>query len=73
MVDLGGVSAQRVRSYVTDLGGRYSPQSLKADCDGDQVVSGVRMDVGLDGLRSEARGWCGGDPPVRPPSQGAAR
>jgi hypothetical protein len=22
-VDLGGVSAQRVRSYVTDLGGRY--------------------------------------------------
>jgi len=28
-VDLGGVSAQRVRSYVTDLGGRYSPQSLR--------------------------------------------
>ena len=46
---------------------------VEADCDGDQVVSGVRMDVGLDGLRSEARGWCGGDPPVRPPSQGAAR
>ena len=29
VVNLGGVSAQRVRSYVTDLGGRYSPQSLK--------------------------------------------
>ena len=29
VLDLGGVSAQRVRSYVTDLGGRYSPQSLK--------------------------------------------
>ena len=29
VVDLGGVSAQRVRSYVTKLGGRYSPQSLK--------------------------------------------
>jgi site-specific recombinase XerD len=29
VVDLGGVSAQRVRSYVTDLGGRYSPQSLR--------------------------------------------
>ncbi|PND54124.1 recombinase [Mycobacterium sp. ENV421] len=28
-VDVGAVSAQRVRSYVTDLGGRYSPQSLK--------------------------------------------
>ena len=29
VLDLGGVSAQRVRSYVTDLGGRYSPQSLR--------------------------------------------
>jgi site-specific recombinase XerD len=29
VVDLGGVSAQRVRSYVTDLGGRYAPQSLR--------------------------------------------
>jgi len=27
VVDLGGVSAQCVRSYVTGLGGRYAPQS----------------------------------------------
>ena len=69
VVDLGGVSAQCVRSYVTELGGRYCAAVVETDCDGDQVVPGVRMDVGLDGLRSEARGWCGGDPPVRPPSQ----
>ena len=71
VVDLGGVSAQRVRSY----DGSWWPilaAVVEADCDGDQVVSGVRVDVGLDGLRSEVRGWCGGDPPVRPPSQGAA-
>lgn len=29
VVDLRGVSAQQVRSYVTNLGGRYSAQSLK--------------------------------------------
>ena len=29
VVNLGGVCAPSVRSYVTDLGGRYSPQSLK--------------------------------------------
>jgi site-specific recombinase XerD len=28
-IDLGGVSASWVRSYVTQLGGRYAPQSLK--------------------------------------------
>lgn len=28
-VDLCGVSASRVRCYVTDLGGRYAPQTLK--------------------------------------------
>lgn len=28
-VDMRAVSAVRVRSYVTDLGGRYAPQSLK--------------------------------------------
>ena len=31
------------------------------------------MDLGLDGPRSQAGGWCGGDRPVRPPSQGVAR
>jgi hypothetical protein len=29
MIDLGRVSAAWVRSYVTRLGGRYAPQSLK--------------------------------------------
>jgi hypothetical protein len=29
MVDLGGVPARWVRSYVTNLGGRYAPESLK--------------------------------------------
>jgi site-specific recombinase XerD len=29
VVDLGGLSATWVRSYVTDLGGRYAPQSMK--------------------------------------------
>jgi site-specific recombinase XerC len=29
VVDLGGLSAAWVRSYVTDLGGRYAPQSMK--------------------------------------------
>jgi hypothetical protein len=28
-IDLGGVSATWVRSYITRLGGRYAPQSLK--------------------------------------------
>jgi hypothetical protein len=72
VVDLGGVSAQRVRSYVTDLGGRYAPQSLRPHCDGDQVVPGVRMDVGWTGCDLRPAG-CGGDPPVRPSSQDAAR
>ena len=50
-VDLGGVSAQRVRSYVTDLGGRYSPQSLKL------IATAIRSFLGFAWMS----GWTGCD------------
>jgi site-specific recombinase XerC len=70
VVDLRGVSAQRVRAYVTNLGSRYSPQSLKL------IATAIRSFLGFawmsaGRLRFEARGRSGGDPPLRSPSQGA--
>ncbi len=51
VVDLGGVSAQRVRSYVTDLGGRYAPQSLKL------IATAVRSFLRFAWMS----GWTAGD------------
>ena len=51
VVDLGGVSAQRVRSYVTELGGRYSPQSLKL------IATAIRSFLGFAWMS----GWTGCD------------
>jgi integrase len=51
MVDLDGVSAQRVRSYVTNLGGRYSPQSLRL------IATAVRSFLGFAWMS----GWTGCD------------
>jgi site-specific recombinase XerC len=51
VVDLGDVSAQRVRSYVTDLGGRYAPQSLKL------IATAVRSFLGFAWMS----GWTGCD------------
>jgi site-specific recombinase XerD len=51
VVDLGGVSARRVRSYVTDLGGRYSPQSLKL------IATSIRSFLGFAWMS----GWTGCD------------
>ena len=51
VVDLGGVSAQRVRSYVTELGGRYSPQSLKL------MATAIRSFLGFAWMS----GWTGCD------------
>ena len=51
VVDLGGVSAQRVRSYVTDLGGRYSPQSLRL------IATAIRSFLGFAWMS----GWTGCD------------
>lgn len=51
VVDLAGVSAQRVRSYVTDLGGRYSPQSLKL------IATSIRSFLGFAWMS----GWTGCD------------
>ena len=48
-IDLGRVSAGWVRSYVTRLGGRYAPQSLKLMATGCQVVPEVCVGVGMDG------------------------
>ena len=51
VVDLGGVSAQRVRSYVTDLGGRYAPQSLRL------IATAIRSFLGFAWMS----GWTGCD------------
>jgi site-specific recombinase XerC len=51
VVNLGGVSAERVRSYVTDLGGRYSPQSLKL------IATAIRSFLGFAWIS----GWTGCD------------
>ena len=51
VVDLGGVSAQRVRSYVTDVGGRYSPQSLRL------IATAIRSFLGFAWMS----GWTGCD------------
>ena len=51
VLDLGGVSAQRVRSYVTDLGGRYSPQSLRL------IATTIRSFLGFAWMS----GWTGCD------------
>ena len=56
VVDLGGVSAQRVRSYVTDLGGRYAPQSLKL------IATAIRSFLRFAWMS----GWTAGD--LRPRS-----
>jgi len=41
VVDFEELSAQRVRSYVTSLGGRYAPQSLRL------IATGIRSFLGL--------------------------
>jgi len=51
VVDFDGVSAQRVRSYVTDLGGRYAPQSLKL------IATAIRSFLGFAWMS----GWTGCD------------
>ena len=51
VLDFGGVSAQRVRSYVTDLGGRYSPQSLRL------IATAIRSFLGFAWMS----GWTGCD------------
>jgi len=51
VVDLGGVSAQCVRSYVTDLGGRYAPQSLRL------IATAIRSFLGFAWMS----GWTGCD------------
>jgi len=50
-VDLGGLPAQRVRSYVTSLGGRYAPQSLKL------MATAIRSFLGFAWMS----GWTGCD------------
>ena len=71
MVDFDGVSAQRVRSYVTNLGGRYSPQSLKLIATAIRSFLGFAWMSGWTGCDFAARGWRGGEPPIRSPPQGA--
>jgi len=51
VVDFDGVSAQRVRSYVTNLGGRYSPRSLKL------IATAIRSFLGFAWMS----GWTGCD------------
>ena len=51
VLDFGGVSAQRVRSYVTGLGGRYSPQSLRL------IATAIRSFLGFAWMS----GWTGCD------------
>lgn len=51
VVDFDGVSARRVRSYVTNLGGRYSPQSLRL------MATAIRSFLGFAWMS----GWTGCD------------
>jgi site-specific recombinase XerD len=51
VVDFEDLSAQRVRSYVTGLGGRYAPQSLKL------IATAIRSFLGLAWMS----GWTGCD------------
>ena len=51
VVDLDGVSAQRVRAYVTNLGRRYSTQSLKL------IATAIRSFLGFAWMS----GWTGCD------------